>query len=116
LFDIAFSELVLIAIVALIVIGPEKLPRVARTLGALVGRMQRYVANVKHDIERELELDELQKLQQDIQRGSHALKSEVENTIQSNMSGVKQAAGSLEENTAQAEAKPAKTDRDNHGV
>ncbi|HLD09303.1 MAG TPA: Sec-independent protein translocase protein TatB, partial [Methylophilaceae bacterium] len=50
MFDVAFSELVVIAIVALIVIGPEKLPKVARTLGLLVGRLQRYVANVKSDI------------------------------------------------------------------
>ena len=55
MFDIAFTELVIIAIVALLVIGPEKLPKVARTLGSLLGRMQRYVAAVKQDVERELQ-------------------------------------------------------------
>ena len=63
MFDIGFSELVVIAIVALIVIGPERLPKVARTLGHLFGRMQRYVSDVKADISREMELAELKKMQ-----------------------------------------------------
>ena len=66
MFDVAFSELVVIAIVALIVIGPEKLPKVARTLGALTGRMQRYVAQVKEEVNREARFEELQQLQQEI--------------------------------------------------
>ena len=61
MFDIGFSELLVIAIVALIVIGPERLPKVARTLGHLFGRMQRYVNDVKADIAREMELEELKK-------------------------------------------------------
>ena len=56
MFDIGFSELLVIGVVALIVIGPERLPRVARTIGHLMGRMQRYVADVKADIDREVEL------------------------------------------------------------
>src|SRR5512132_42484 len=55
MFDIGFSEMVVCAVVALVVIGPERLPRVARTLGVLFGRMQRYVAQVKSDINREFE-------------------------------------------------------------
>ncbi|MES2182763.1 MAG: Sec-independent protein translocase protein TatB [Pseudomonadota bacterium] len=66
MFDIAFSELVVIAVVALIVIGPEKLPKVARTLGALAGRMQKYVAQVKEEVNREVRFQELQQLQQEI--------------------------------------------------
>lgn len=66
MFDIAFSELVVIAIVALIVIGPEKLPKVARTLGALMGRMQKYMAQIKEEVNRESRFAELQKLQQEI--------------------------------------------------
>jgi sec-independent protein translocase protein TatB len=84
LFDIAFSELVVIAIVALVVIGPEKLPKVARTLGLLLGRLQRYVANVKSDIEREMQFEDLQKLQQEIKQGveeAQAGATEVENSI-----------------------------------
>ena len=63
MFDVGFSELMVIAVVALIVVGPERLPKVARTLGHLFGRMQRYVSDVKSDIEREMKLDEVRKLQ-----------------------------------------------------
>jgi len=64
MFDIGFSELLLIALVALIVIGPERLPRVARTVGHLLGRAQRYVSDVKSDINREMHIEDLKKLQQ----------------------------------------------------
>ena len=67
MFDIAFSEIVVIAVVALIVIGPERLPKVARTLGHMFGRLQRYVNDVKADINREMELDELRKLKSEVQ-------------------------------------------------
>ena len=67
MFDIGFSEIVVIAVVALIVIGPEKLPKTARTLGHLFGRLQRYVNDVKADINREMELDELRKLQREVE-------------------------------------------------
>jgi len=67
MFDIGFSEFLVIAVVALIVIGPERLPKVARTLGHLFGRMQRYVNDVKADISREMELEELRKLQTNVQ-------------------------------------------------
>jgi sec-independent protein translocase protein TatB len=74
LFDVAFSELLVIAVVALLVIGPERLPKVARTLGALTGRMQRYVAQVKEEVNREVRFQELQQLQQEIQE--HANKAQ----------------------------------------
>lgn len=67
MFDIAFSELIVIAIVALIVIGPEKLPKVARTLGAITGRMQKYMTQIKEEINREARFAELQELQNEIQ-------------------------------------------------
>ena len=62
MFDIAFSELVVIGVVALVVIGPERLPRVARTAGHLLGRMQRFTRDVKSSIDREMQLDELRTL------------------------------------------------------
>jgi len=68
MFGISFSELFVIAIVALLVIGPEKLPKVARTIGALTGRMQRYATQVKEEVNREFRFEELQKLQQEIQQ------------------------------------------------
>jgi sec-independent protein translocase protein TatB len=64
MFDVGLSELMVIAAVALVVIGPERLPKVARTAGLLLGRLQRYVSDVKSDINREMQLDELKKLQQ----------------------------------------------------
>jgi sec-independent protein translocase protein TatB len=67
-FDVSFSELFVIAVVALLVIGPEKLPKVARTAGAFMGRMQRYVAQVKEEVNREVRFEELQKLQQEIKQ------------------------------------------------
>lgn len=63
MFDIGFSELVVIGLVALIVIGPERLPRVARTVGALLGRFQRYVNDVKSEVRREMEIEDLRKFQ-----------------------------------------------------
>lgn len=63
MFDIGFTELMLIALVGLIVIGPERMPKVARTVGHLLGRLQRYVSDVKSDINREMQLEELKKLQ-----------------------------------------------------
>ena len=66
MFDIGFSELLVIGVVALIVIGPERLPKVARTVGAWMGRLNRYVADVKGDIDREMRLDELRKLQDEM--------------------------------------------------
>ena len=66
MFDISFSELLVIAIVALVVIGPEKLPKVARTAGAFFGRMQRFVTQVKEEVNREARFAELQKLQDEV--------------------------------------------------
>lgn len=66
MFDIAFSELLVIGIVALIVIGPERLPKLARTAGQWLGRLNRYVAQVKQDIDRDMKLEELRRLQQEM--------------------------------------------------
>jgi sec-independent protein translocase protein TatB len=77
MFDIGFSELLIIAVVALLVIGPERLPKAARTLGHLFGRMQRYVNDVKADISREMELEELKKLQASMQDAARSLESSV---------------------------------------
>ncbi|HEX7052999.1 MAG TPA: Sec-independent protein translocase protein TatB [Burkholderiales bacterium] len=77
MFDIGFSELLVIGVVALIVIGPEKLPRVARTVGHLAGRLQRYVSDVKADINREIELDELRKMRDSMQQAASEMESAV---------------------------------------
>ena len=78
MFDIGFSELVVIGVVALIVIGPERLPKVARTAGHLYGRMQRYVASVKSDISNEIHLDEIRRAGQTFKESVESAASGVE--------------------------------------
>ena len=68
MFDVSFSELLVIAVIALLVIGPERLPKVARTVGAFTGRMQRYMVQIKEEVSREMRFEELQKLQQEIKQ------------------------------------------------
>lgn len=80
MFDISFTELLVIGVIALVVIGPERLPKVARTIGHLVGRAQRYVGDVKSDIQREIELDELRKLKEQMQDAAQSVKSSLQNT------------------------------------
>ncbi|NMG35279.1 twin-arginine translocase subunit TatB [Azoarcus sp. TTM-91] len=84
MFDFGFSELLVIGVVALIVIGPERLPKVARTAGHLLGRLQRYVSDVKSDIQREMQLEELKKLQQQVQQQA----SDLESSMRSQMAKV----------------------------
>jgi sec-independent protein translocase protein TatB len=81
MFDIGFSELLVIGVIALVVIGPEKLPRVARTLGHLAGRLQRYVSDVKADINREIELDELRKMRDSMQQAASSFESSVQSEL-----------------------------------
>ena len=91
MFDVGFSEIFVIALVALIVIGPERLPKVARTLGHLFGRMQRYVNDVKADITREMELDELRKLQSSVEDAARSIEHSVTkeiNTAESQLNSI----------------------------
>lgn len=86
MFDIGFSELILIAIVTLLVVGPERMPKVARTAGHLFGRLQRYVSEVKTDINRELKLEELRKLEADMREKArdmeHSMTDEINRASQ----------------------------------
>ncbi len=77
MFDIGFTELMVIALVGLIVIGPERMPKVARTAGHLLGRLQRYVSDVKSDINREMQLEELKKLQTQVVDQARDLEQQV---------------------------------------
>ena len=90
MFDVGFSELVVIGIVALVVIGPERLPKVARMAGHLLGRMQRYVNDVKADINREIQLDELKKLQADVQDTARNLEMNIRGEMQAVETAVSQ--------------------------
>jgi len=96
-FDIAFSEIIVIAVVALVVIGPERLPKVARTLGHMFGRLQRYVNDVKADINRELELDELRKLRGEVQTAARDLESSMTTAAREVESGVRSVETQLNE-------------------
>ncbi len=106
MFDIGFSELVVIAVVALIVIGPERLPKAARTMGHLFGRLQRYVNDVKSDISREMELEELRKLQREVQTAAHDLKSSVETAARDVETGVRTVENELNAGAAEAVSVP----------
>ena len=81
MFDIAFSEMLLIGVVALVVIGPERLPKVARTMGHLFGRLQRYVSQVKADVNREMELSELSKVKSEFENTAREFQRDVESKI-----------------------------------
>lgn len=81
MFDIGFSELLVIGVVALLVVGPERLPKVARTAGHLFGRFQRYVTTVKADIGREMELDELRKAGQSFKESIEEAARGVESSV-----------------------------------
>lgn len=85
MFDIGFSELLMIAIVALVVIGPERLPGVARNVGRFTGRLQRYVNDIKRDFNREIEFDEIRRLQQEMETTVQTMQESmrvVESTLQ----------------------------------
>lgn len=86
MFDIGFSEILLIAVVALVVIGPERLPGVARNVGRFIGRLQRYVHDIKSDFNREVELEEIRRLQH-----------EMETTVQSMQESMRAVESSLQQ-------------------
>ena len=89
--DLGITKMMVIGVVALVVIGPEKLPKVARMAGNLYGRAQRYLNNVKSEVTREIELEELRNLQKEVQDAAHSIKSDVENSIAENLSEVQNA-------------------------
>ena len=104
MFDIGVTEIFLIGVVALIVIGPERLPRVAKTVGLLFGRMQRYVSEVKADISREIELDELRKLQSTMQDAARSIEQSVSSQVSFIDSEVKQAGSEVQKQVESAMA------------
>ncbi|MCL4471028.1 MAG: Sec-independent protein translocase protein TatB [Sulfuricella sp.] len=107
MFDVNFSELLLIGIVALVVIGPERLPKVARTMGLLFGRVQRYTAEIKADINNQLKLDELRKIEAEMrakaQSAEHVIIEETQHAQQELKAAAEMAVpspGAEAENTA----------------
>ena len=78
MFDIGVTKLAIIGGIALIVIGPEKLPGLARTFGTMLGRARRYVADVKEEVNRSMDLDELRKAQASLQDAAQAVQSSID--------------------------------------
>lgn len=103
MFDVSFSELMLIGVIALIVIGPERLPKVARTIGHLVGRAQRYVSDVKTDIQREMDLDELNNLKGQMEEAANSVKSSMQDATDSLRKPLDEAQQALKDASASVE-------------
>lgn len=103
MFDVSFTELLLIGVVALVVIGPERLPKVARTVGHLLGRAQRYVTDVKRDIQREIDIDEMTKLKKQMDDAAHSLQESMRETTASLQEPLAEARASLNEASASVE-------------
>lgn len=102
MFDISLGELLVIGVVTLVVVGPERMPKVARTAGMLFGRLQRFVNNVKVDLQREMQASELAQIQKEIE----AETLDIKNTIHQPISETQQAFNQLEadfQNRAQPE-------------
>lgn len=89
--DLGLSKLAIIGVVALVVIGPEKLPKVARMAGSLYGRMQRYLHEVKSEVSREIELDELRNLKKEVEDTAQTIRSDVETSLQQSIDDVESA-------------------------
>src|SRR5258708_34193087 len=104
MFDIGFTEIFVIGVVELSVIGRERLARVAKTVGHLFGRMQRYVSEVKADINREIELEELRKLQSTMQDAARSIEQSVTSQVSFIESEVKQAGTEVQKQVESAMA------------
>ena len=107
MFDVSFTELMVIGVIALIVIGPERLPKVARTVGHLLGRAQRYVNDVKSDIQREIELDELRKFKSEMDDAANTMQSSLRETESSLRSGLNDTAREATQAVSGTPADPA---------
>lgn len=103
MFDISFSELMIIAVVTLLVVGPDKLPHLARTVGAFVGRLQRYVAQVKEEVNREVRFEELQNLQQEIKEGKRKVEASIMDSVDDIHTSVSSAKASINAKSDAAE-------------
>jgi sec-independent protein translocase protein TatB len=110
MFDIGFSELVVIGVVALVVIGPERLPKVARTLGHLFGRLQRYVSQVKSDINREIEAADLGKVKSEFESAARSFQADIESHAADAKAGIETAKSSIESAISPQPATPTAPD------
>jgi sec-independent protein translocase protein TatB len=91
--DLGIEKMMVIGAVALIVIGPEKLPRVARTVGALIGKAQRYVNDVKAEVNRSIELEELQKMKREVETAARDVETSITSGVRDIERELNEAAG-----------------------
>jgi sec-independent protein translocase protein TatB len=113
MFDFSFGELAVIGAVALVVLGPERLPKVARTVGEWAGKAQRYVNQVKTDINREMEIAELKKLQEQARDVARSIETSVQEGVSGLQSDLNTTAAALNsgfEGAPDGGAAPAATD------
>ena len=102
--DFGFDKLALIGAVALIVIGPEKLPRVARTVGMLLGKAQRYVADVKAEVNRSIELEELQKMKTQFETAARDVHDTVSREVRNTRASIEDRVRGVDSGNAQGDA------------
>ncbi|MGB7525008.1 MAG: Sec-independent protein translocase protein TatB, partial [Castellaniella sp.] len=102
MFDVSFSELMLIGVIALIVIGPERLPKVARTIGHLLGRAQRYVNEVKSDIQKEMDLKEIGDIKNQMEDAARSVQSSMTSSVDDLKTAVTQPTQALKDTLDQA--------------
>jgi sec-independent protein translocase protein TatB len=104
--ELGISKMALIGAIALIVIGPEKLPRVARTVGALLGKAQRYVADVRAEVNRSMELDELKKMKESVETAARDVQSSMQSTAHDFEQSWAEATSALEQAATPVEVPP----------
>jgi len=112
MFDIGFSELALIALIGLLVLGPKRLPEVARTLGSWLGRLRAWIANVKQDLDREInseELAEFRKLKAELEETKRLIEQSASQTLAQAQGGLEPPTSSTAEKPAPSIAPPAMT-------
>lgn len=102
MFDVSFSELMLIGVIALIVIGPERLPKVARTVGHLLGRAQRYVNEVKSDIQKEMDLKEIGDIKHQMEDAARSVQSSMTSSVEDLKAAVTQPSQAIQDTLNQA--------------
>src|SRR5690606_39053773 len=102
MFDVSFSELMLIGVIALIVIGPERLPKVARTIGHLLGRAQRYVNEVKTDIQKEMDLKEIGDIKHQMEDAARSVQTSMTSSVDDLKTAVTQPTQALKDTLDQA--------------
>ncbi|WP_416233116.1 Sec-independent protein translocase protein TatB [Castellaniella sp.] len=102
MFDVSFSELMLIGVIALIVIGPERLPKVARTIGHLLGRAQRYVNEVKSDIQKEMDLKDIGDIKHQMEDAARSVQTSMTSSVDDLKSAVTQPTQAIQDSLDEA--------------